>query len=151
MPSFSDDPGRTMPSAGDAIGAVFFANGQGYFNYIFRAQQELLQLSANLLQREIDVTKKLTESGDMAGAFAACGELMRETVQDFTGATARLLDQATATQSRAADRAQEGAHEVTRVAKEGVQAAADQTTASLGKVGEAAASGSRAAKAGSKS
>jgi hypothetical protein len=53
MPSFTDQSRDAMHTATQSFGAAFRDGGAGYLRYVPTAQPELLQLSANLLQRDV--------------------------------------------------------------------------------------------------
>src|SRR5512146_915708 len=78
----------------------FRAVGANYMGYAFSAQQELFQLGMNLFQRELETGRRMVGCRDMSQAFAAFNHLMQETVEDFSAATARLLERASAAGAR---------------------------------------------------
>jgi hypothetical protein len=82
--------------------------GSSYMNYAITAQQELVQLGMNLFQRQWETSRKLVGSRDLGQALGAWTDLAKDTVEDFSAATARLLDHACAAGSNIAQTTQEG-------------------------------------------
>jgi hypothetical protein len=82
--------------------------GGNYMNYAVTAQQELFRLSMSLFQRQWETSRKIVGSRDFGQALGAWTDLAKNTVEDFSTTTARLLDQACAAGSTIAQKTQEG-------------------------------------------
>jgi hypothetical protein len=82
--------------------------GSNYMNYAIVAQQELVQLGMNLFQRQWETSRKIVGSRDLGQAIGAWTDLARDTVEDFSTTTTRLLDHACAAGSNIAQTTQEG-------------------------------------------
>jgi hypothetical protein len=110
----------------------FRAVGANYMGYAFSAQQELFQLGMNLFQRELETGRRMVACRDMSQAFAAFNHLMQETVEDFSAATARLLERASAAGARSL---QETDHRM-RAAGETVQRSTEAATRTMSEMAE---------------
>jgi ketosteroid isomerase-like protein len=148
---------QNRDTAARSFNATMLGSSEGYLRYVFTAQQELLQLSVNLLRREIETSHRLAGSRDVTAAFAACSDLMRGTVEDFTAAATRLLNQASNAGGDAVQNAQRSAeafsHDVrkgtetfARKAEETTQAAVNQATAAMEQMSEGTRDAARAKK-----
>lgn len=100
--------------------------GGNYMSYALTAQQELFQLGVNLFQRQWDTGRKIVGSRDLGQAMGAWTDLAKNTVEDFSAATTRLLDHACATGSTTAQTTQEGFHAAAERTKRAGEAAAGQ-------------------------
>lgn len=103
--------------------------GSDYLNYAFMAQQEMLQFGMNLFQRQIDTGRKIAESQDLTQALGAWTNLARETVDDFSAVTARLIGQASAAGSKATEKRDETFRASPQQPKRAAEAASDQAAA----------------------
>jgi hypothetical protein len=101
----------------------FRAIGANYMSYAFSAQHEFFQLGMNLFQRELETGRKIVACRDMSQAFAVFNRLMMETVEDFSAATARLLDHASAVGSRSLQETEHRIHAVGETAQRSTEAA----------------------------
>jgi hypothetical protein len=97
-----------------------------YMNYAVTAQQELFRLSVNMLQRQWETGRKIVGSRDFGQALGAWTDLAKNTVEDFSATTARLLDQACAAGSTIAQKTQEGFRSAAEQTKRAGEAAAGQ-------------------------
>lgn len=86
---------------------AFRRAGDDYLSYAVSAQQELMQLGMNLFQREMAAGQRIVGSRDLGQAFTVWTDLMKETVQDFSGTTTRLLDGASSVGSKIAQSTQD--------------------------------------------
>jgi Phasin protein len=86
---------------------AFRRAGHDYLNYAVSAQQELMQLGMNLLHREIAAGQRIAGSRDLGQAVTVWTDLMKQTVEDFSGTTTRLLDRASSVGTKIAQNAQE--------------------------------------------
>jgi hypothetical protein len=100
--------------------------GSNYMNYAVTAQQELLQLGMNFFQRQWETSRKIVGSRDLGQAMGAWTDLARDTVEDFSAATARLLDHARAAGATMAQTTQEGFRTAAERTKRAGEAAAGQ-------------------------
>ena len=82
--------------------------GSNYLNYAVTAQQELFRFGIGLFQRQWETGRKMIVSRDFGQALGAWTDLAKNTVEDFSATTARLLDQACAASSTIAQKTQEG-------------------------------------------
>ncbi|MGH7032469.1 MAG: hypothetical protein ACREFL_01905 [Stellaceae bacterium] len=102
----------------------FHAVGANYMSYAFSAQQELFQLGMNLFQRELETGRKMAACRDMSQAFAVFNHLMQETAEDFSAATARLLERASTVGSRSLQDAEHPLRAAGETAQRSAEAAA---------------------------
>jgi hypothetical protein len=100
--------------------------GGNYMNYAMTAQQELLQLGMNLFQRQWETSRKIVGSRDFGQAIGAWTDLAKNTVEDFSATTTRLLDHACAAGSNIAQTTQEGFRAAAERTKRAGEAAAGQ-------------------------
>jgi len=97
-----------MDTATDETRETMRDLGSNYMDYAIAAQQELLQLSVSLFQRQWETSRKIVGSRDFGQAIGAWTDLAKSTVEDFSATTTRLLDQACAAGSNIAQTTQEG-------------------------------------------
>lgn len=102
----------------------FRAVGANYMSYAFSAQHELFQLGMNLFQRELETGRRIVACRDISQAFAAFNHLMMETAEDFSAATARLLDHASTAGSRSLQEAEHRMHAAGETAQRSTETAA---------------------------
>lgn len=128
MSNASEQGRDAMRSATQSFGAAFRGGGEGYVRYVWTVQQELLQLSLNLLQREIATGQKVASSRDLGETFAAYHELMNETMHDFATASARLFEHTKTLGSVVAQNTKQGMEGAAKGTEESVKAAAGQVS-----------------------
>jgi hypothetical protein len=120
----------------------FRAIGANYLSYAFSAQHEFFQLGMNLFQRELETGRRIVACRDMSQAFAAFNHLMMETVEDFSAATARLLDQASPAGSRSLQETEHRMHAAGETAQRSPEAAARTMSETADRTERAAAQSS---------
>lgn len=120
----------------------FRAIGANYLSYAFSAQHELFQLGMNLFQRELETGRKIVACRDMSQAFAVFNHLMMETVEDFSAATSRLLDHASAAGSRSLQETELRMDAVGETAQRSTEAAARSMSETAERTERAAAQSS---------
>lgn len=79
--------------------------GNNYMNYAVATQQKLLRLSMSLFQRQWETGQRIVGSRDLGQAIGAWTDFARNTVEDFSAATTRLLGHACAAGSDIAQKA----------------------------------------------
>lgn len=100
--------------------------GSDYISYAFSAHHEWLQLGVNLFQRELATSQKIAQSRDLGQAIGAWTDLMKDTVEDFSAATARLLDKASSVGFAVARNTEEKFGATTDLAERTSETATDQ-------------------------
>jgi len=108
-------------------------------SYALSAQHELFQLGMNLFQRELETGRKIAACRDMSQAFAAFNHLMKETAEDFSAATSRLLHHASAMGSNSLQETEHRMRAAGETAQAATEAAARTMTESAEKPRRAAA------------
>ena len=111
----------------------FRAVGANYMSYAFSAQHELFQLGMNLFQRELEASRRIVACRDISQAFAAFNHLMMETAEDFSAATARLLDHASTTGSSSLQETEHRMHAAGETAQRSTEAAARTMSETVGR------------------
>jgi hypothetical protein len=121
-------PSDSLPQSDGSLSRQPFGGADSYLRYVMSAQQELLQLSLNFLQREIQTGKRIAASGNVGDAMVAWNDLATSTIDDYTAATARLMRLATGLGTEVGRDAEEFGSDIAQTARKGAYKAVDQAT-----------------------
>jgi hypothetical protein len=94
----------------------------------FAAQQELLWLGANLIQRQMNAGKKIGSLRDTREMAIVWNDLAQETAQDVAAATGRLLEYGSNTGSRVAANAERGYADLMRSFRGGIETSTEHAS-----------------------
>jgi hypothetical protein len=114
-----------------------------YMSYALSAQHELFQLGMNLFQRELETGRKIAACRDMSQALAVFNHLMKETAEDFSAATSRLLHHASAMGANSLQETEQRVRAAGETAQAASEAAAQTVTETEAKPRRTAAHSAR--------
>lgn len=132
---------------GDGLFKLPFGGDETYLRYVLRAQQELLHLSASLVQRQIEACQRLAVGRwDIGETAAACTDMMKSTIIDYSETTARLMRLASNLGSEASQDAEKLGSTVARNTEEIARSTGEQARSLAEKPLQDAAAASRGEK-----